>query len=268
MTETTDSAVLASGLEPQYPQGLGNNDALLLVVGSGNTLEGLQALHSGLTAGSLVRNHTTDGSPEHLGGSAEVEGTWSMNQHTCRGRSRIRVLTANAQCMDRKTYHREWGCNGSACAGKQSTSLYNPVSCRLSRNISRERSAKEQALCILSTTSSPCSPILSIALQGLLLVSLARSVGVRTLGAEELAGDVEGLASHNNDLLAVEELLGDGAGEATEQVALAVDDLRALSARRSMEECVLLTELEAGIAAECEGQYWAYRVASIGAYVQ
>lgn len=115
---------------------------------------------------------------------------------------------------------------------------------------------------------SPCSPILSIALQGLLLVSLARSVGVRTLGAEELAGDVEGLASHNNDLLAVKELLGDGAGEATEQVALAVDDLRALSARRSMEECVLLTELEAGIAAECEGQYWAYRVASIGAYVQ
>lgn len=57
-------------------------------------------------------------------------------------------------------------------------------------------------------------------------------MGVRTLGAEELAGDVEGLASHNNDLLAVEELLGDGAGEATEQVALAVDDLRALSARR------------------------------------
>jgi hypothetical protein len=75
VTETADSAVLASGLEPQYPQGLGNNDALLLVVGSGDTLEGLQALHGGLTAGSLVRNHTADGSPEHLGGSAEVEGT-------------------------------------------------------------------------------------------------------------------------------------------------------------------------------------------------
>jgi hypothetical protein len=97
---------------------------------------------------------------------------------------------------------------------------------------------------------------------------LAQESRVLQLGAEELAGDVEGLASHNNDLLAVKELLGDGAGEATEQVALAVDDLRALSARRSMEECVLLTELEAGIAAECEGQYWAYRVASIGAYVQ
>lgn len=76
MAETTDSAVLAAGLEPQNPQGLGNNDALLLVVGSGNTLEGLQALHGGLTAGGLVRNHAADGSPEHLGGGAEVEGTW------------------------------------------------------------------------------------------------------------------------------------------------------------------------------------------------
>lgn len=60
------------------------------------------------------------------------------------------------------------------------------------------------------------------------------SVHVRTLRAEELARDVEGLTSHNNDLLAVEELLGDGAGEATEQVALAVDDLGALSAKGSM----------------------------------
>jgi hypothetical protein len=58
---------------------------------------------------------------------------------------------------------------------------------------------------------------------------------VRTLRAEELAGDVEGLASHNDDLLAVEELLGDGAGKATEQVALAVDDLNGLSARRPIE---------------------------------
>jgi hypothetical protein len=49
--------------------------------------------------------------------------------------------------------------------------------------------------------------------------------GKRTLRAEELAGDVEGLTSHNDDLLAVQQLLGDGAGEATEQVALAVDDL-------------------------------------------
>ena len=75
VTETTDSAVLAARLEPQYPQGLGNNDALLLVVGVGDTLEGLQALHGGDTAGSLVGNHAADGSPEHLRRGAEVEGT-------------------------------------------------------------------------------------------------------------------------------------------------------------------------------------------------
>ena len=63
------------------------------------------------------------------------------------------------------------------------------------------------------------------------LRSLALRVDRRTLGAEELAGDVEGLAAHNDDLLAVEQLLGDGAGEATEQVALAVDDLNHKSAR-------------------------------------
>ncbi|KAF3394377.1 hypothetical protein F1880_005232 [Penicillium rolfsii] len=46
----------------------------------------------------------------------------------------------------------------------------------------------------------------------------------RTLRAEELAGDVEGLTSHNDDLLAVKQLLGDSAGQATKEVSLAVDD--------------------------------------------
>ena len=46
---------------------------------------------------------------------------------------------------------------------------------------------------------------------------------VRTLRAEELARDVEGLAADDNDLLAVEELLGDDAGQAAKQVALAID---------------------------------------------
>lgn len=46
----------------------------------------------------------------------------------------------------------------------------------------------------------------------------------RTLRAEELAGDVEGLTSHNDDLLTVEQLLGDSAGQTTEEVSFAVDD--------------------------------------------
>jgi hypothetical protein len=47
--------------------------------------------------------------------------------------------------------------------------------------------------------------------------------GRRTLSAEELSGDVEGFAAHNNDLLALEKLLSDGGGQATEEVALAID---------------------------------------------
>jgi hypothetical protein len=46
----------------------------------------------------------------------------------------------------------------------------------------------------------------------------------RTLRAEELAGDVEGLTSHNDDLLTVEQLLGDSAGQTTKEVSLAVND--------------------------------------------
>jgi hypothetical protein len=46
----------------------------------------------------------------------------------------------------------------------------------------------------------------------------------RTLRAEELARDVEGFASNDDNLLAVEQLLGHDAGQATEKVSLAIDN--------------------------------------------
>ena len=46
----------------------------------------------------------------------------------------------------------------------------------------------------------------------------------RTLRTEELAGDVEGFTSHNDDLLAIQQLLGDDTGQATEKVSLAIND--------------------------------------------
>jgi hypothetical protein len=49
-------------------------------------------------------------------------------------------------------------------------------------------------------------------------------VGRRTLSAEELARDVELLAADNNNLLTVQKLLGDSRGQATEKVALAVNN--------------------------------------------
>lgn len=50
------------------------------------------------------------------------------------------------------------------------------------------------------------------------IVDSVSGVGRRTLRAEELSGDVEGLAAHNDDLLAVQQLLGDGRGQTTEKV--------------------------------------------------
>ena len=46
----------------------------------------------------------------------------------------------------------------------------------------------------------------------------------RTLRTEELARDVKGFTSHDDDLLAVKQLLRNSAGQATKEVSLAVDD--------------------------------------------
>jgi hypothetical protein len=54
---------------------------------------------------------------------------------------------------------------------------------------------------------------------------LKAACGVKpTLCAEEFSRDVKGFASDDNDLLSIEELLGDNAGETTEKVSLAVDN--------------------------------------------
>jgi hypothetical protein len=45
----------------------------------------------------------------------------------------------------------------------------------------------------------------------------------RTLRTEELSGDVQGLAAHNDDLLAIEQLLSDSACQPTEEMTLAID---------------------------------------------
>lgn len=82
--KTADSAVLASGLESEDTEGLGDNHALDLVVWGWDTLEDLKPLHGGSTTGSLVWDHTTDGLVEDAGWGAEVEGTttgWVVTSH-------------------------------------------------------------------------------------------------------------------------------------------------------------------------------------------
>lgn len=76
VTESADGAVLAAGLKSEDTKSLGNDNALLVVVWWGNTLESLQALHGGGATGGLVGNHAPDGAPEHLGRSTVVPWTW------------------------------------------------------------------------------------------------------------------------------------------------------------------------------------------------
>jgi hypothetical protein len=75
VAETADSAVLAAGLQAENAESLGNNHLLLLVVRGRDTLEDLEALQGGGTAGSLVGDHAPDGLVEDSRGGTEVEGT-------------------------------------------------------------------------------------------------------------------------------------------------------------------------------------------------
>jgi hypothetical protein len=80
--ETADGAVLAAGLETEDTESLGDDHALLVVVGRGDTLEGLQAVHGSVTTLGLVRNHATDGAPEHLGRRTVVPWTTARRVET------------------------------------------------------------------------------------------------------------------------------------------------------------------------------------------
>ena len=74
-------------------------------------------------------------------------------------------------------------------------------------------------------------------------------VGRRTLRAEEFARDVELLAPNNHELLTVEQLLGDNAGKAAQEMTLPVhDDLRKPEVSSS---CMVRVE---GYGAGCDGK--------------
>merc|ERR1712013_579083 len=135
--EALDGAVLASRLEAEDAEGVGDDHLLLLVVRGRGTLEELDALDRRGSSCGLVRQHTPDGAEENLGWGAEVEGSGLLWVHK---------------------------------------------------------------------------------------VALVKEVVVAQLHAEERAADVDELASHNDDLLAVKGLLGDDGGQSTEKVTLAVND--------------------------------------------
>lgn len=75
VAQSADGAVLAAGPESEHTEGLGNNHALLLVIGGRNALENLQSLQRSSTARGLVGDHSADGLVEDAGGGTEMPGT-------------------------------------------------------------------------------------------------------------------------------------------------------------------------------------------------
>lgn len=73
--ETAEDAVSAIGTETEGAEGVGDDEALNLVEGRGDSLEDLEAGEGGHSLGGLVGQHTTDNTPEDLGGRAVMEGT-------------------------------------------------------------------------------------------------------------------------------------------------------------------------------------------------
>ena len=72
----------------------------------------------------------------------------------------------------------------------------------------------------IGSTSSLCAPSVFSSSQS----TAIHIQGVRrTLRTEELSRDVQGFTSHNDNLLAVEQLLSHGTGQTTKEVTLAID---------------------------------------------
>lgn len=201
MGETANGAVLAAGAETQDAESLGNDNALLLVVGRGDTLEDLKALHSGGTTGGLVGNHAADSLVEDAGRSTEVEGTTASGVET----SHLAEVGVVLHCRSKFE---------SAFCPKPVPAWLTQVHVLSCIPFSYSR--------VSFLFATHYVPWAGLGLNG--YHSDKRWRFERTLRAEELAGDVEGLTSHNDDLLTVKQLLGNSAGQATKEVSLAVDD--------------------------------------------
>jgi len=70
--EVSHSAEVSARLHSQDLEGIGDDDALFAVVGAWHTIEDLQLGEGEGTTGRLVGEHSSEGSPEHSGGSGEM----------------------------------------------------------------------------------------------------------------------------------------------------------------------------------------------------
>lgn len=70
--QLVSSAGSSERFDPENLEGLWNDHSLLAIVWVWDSFEDLQSLESGRASGSLMREHTSDDSPEHSGWRAEM----------------------------------------------------------------------------------------------------------------------------------------------------------------------------------------------------
>merc|ERR1719215_183777 len=74
--QSSKDSPLTAGRQTFDPKSRRHDVSLLLVIGGGDTLVGTKTLlHGGCTAIGLVGDHTTNSTPENLGGGAEMVWT-------------------------------------------------------------------------------------------------------------------------------------------------------------------------------------------------
>lgn len=89
VAQTTNRAVLSTGLQSENTESLGNYHLLLLVVRGRDTLEDLESLQRSSTSGGLVGDHATNSLVEDSGRGTEVEGTWEVLESIVRFNSSL-----------------------------------------------------------------------------------------------------------------------------------------------------------------------------------
>ena len=101
MAQSTNSAVLAAGLQSQYSQSLGDNDTLGLVIWWWDTLENLKSLHSSGTPGGLVRDHAADSLVEDSRWGTEMEWACDESDTTTTAHIRQDMFTSSSWVVSR-----------------------------------------------------------------------------------------------------------------------------------------------------------------------
>ena len=222
MTESANSAELATGSQSQNTQSLWHNNTLLLIVWWGHSLEDLELLQGSSTTGRLVWNHSPNGLVENARWGTEVE--WSLlgvvTSHLAKVGMVPHCNTENPSqqkfpmCMSKKKKKKfslsthplflplSFHCSLSYYAFLSSPYLHPKKKKKKRRRRKYTRHAKQK------TSENENTKIKS---------------SERTLCTEEFAGNVKGFGSHDHNSLAAEQLLSDDASQATKKVPLAVN---------------------------------------------